>query len=206
MSMEDRYRAYLMKMSDTELERLAQRAEKHDMFTFFQIIQHDQLFGPESKEPFLPFGEGDLVEELVQWQVWLTNNNPRDTPPAAPGRTGVLKRSGIRPTPVPGKGVTFAPEPPANILPAAASPSEATSLATAPTPAVAPSPMPASAAPQTARAADAEALTAPSPVRSVGLRQQPHRQVHMWTHLPHWCRQSGNSALRSTPIRKPTTF
>lgn len=81
---EDKYRTILMKMSDLELDKLAGRAEAHDMFPCYRFHQRDQVFGVGSVGELPPFGEGDLLEELVQWQLWLADNKQMDSPPAPP--------------------------------------------------------------------------------------------------------------------------
>ena len=77
IELEDGLRARMMKMSDLELERLAEHAKIHHLFAKYRLRVKNE-FGVETMNELPPFGDGDLFEELIGWHVWLHANAPND--------------------------------------------------------------------------------------------------------------------------------
>ena len=77
IELEDGLRARMMKMSDLELERLAEHAKIHHLFAKYRLHVKNE-FGVETMNELPPFGDGDLFEELIGWHVWLHANAPND--------------------------------------------------------------------------------------------------------------------------------
>ena len=95
MEKEDKIQSFLMKMSEHELEKQATLAQEHRLFPEFRDKLAADL-GCETVDELDPFGEGDLMEELVSWHMFLSVNSPNDAIIAPKARPPALRRS-IRP-------------------------------------------------------------------------------------------------------------